>query len=104
MWSVMKISADLRGHLRIFAYCLVNRTLDLEILPQSIDYSAIFEEPSAMEQAIAIWTNVISLDESGRVVNCEAANQRVAQYIRSYIDPGYEVLPPFADWELELAL
>ena len=100
----MKISSDLRSQLRFFAYFLVNRTLDLEILPRHFDYSAIFQEPSALEQAIAIWTNVVDLDESGRVMNSGQANQRAAQYIRSYVDPEYEVHPPFDDWELELAL
>jgi hypothetical protein len=31
------------------------------------------------------------------------AERRVAQYIRSLIDPRYEADPPFEDWELELA-
>ena len=100
----MKMSSDLRGHLRLFAYFLASRTLNLEILPASIDYSAIFAEPSALEQAFAIWANVISLDEQGQVLNAAAADRRVAQYIRSYVDPQHEVIPPFADWEVELPL
>ena len=98
----MKLGDELRGHLRMFAYFLANRTLDLEILPGNLDYSAIFEEPSALEQVFAIWINIVELDDSGGVLNSAMANRRVAQYIRSYIDSKYVVVPPFTDSETEL--
>jgi hypothetical protein len=90
--------------LRFLGYFLANRTLALDVLPEGVDYSAVFVEPSALEQALAIWANVLDLDETGAPRNAPAARRRMAQYIRSYVDPGYTVEPPFADWELELAV
>jgi hypothetical protein len=100
----MKISEDLRGHFRVFAYLLANGTLDLEVLPAGLDYADVFKEPSALEQAFAIWSNSIDLDGSGKVVNGALANRRAAQYIRGYVEPQYAVFPPFAEWELTLHL
>lgn len=99
----MRLSNDLRAELRLFAFYLANRTLCLEVL-RGLDYSPIFSEASALEQAVAIYANVLILDESGKVLNAAAAQHRAAQYIRSFIDPAYEVQPPFEDWELELPL
>jgi hypothetical protein len=89
--------------LRLFAFYLANRTLCLEVL-RGVDYSPIFSEASALEQAIAIYVNVLDLDEMGKVRNAGTSQRRTAQYIRSFLDPTYEVQPPFEDWELELPL
>jgi hypothetical protein len=97
----MRLSNELRGELRFFAFYLANRTLCLDVL-RGVDYSSIFSEASALEQAIAIYANVLDLDETGKVRNAGAAQRRAAQYIRSFLDPTYEVQPPFEDWELEL--
>lgn len=97
----MRLSNELRSELRFFAFYLVNRTLCLEVL-RGVDYSPIFSEASALEQAVAIYANVLDLDETGKVRNAGAAQRRAAQYIRSFLDPTYEVEPPFEDWELEL--
>jgi hypothetical protein len=97
----MRLSNELRAELRFFAFYLANRTLCLEVL-RGVDYSPIFSEASALEQAIAIYANVLDLDETGKVRNAGAAQRRAAQYIRSFLDPTYEVQPPFEDWELEL--
>jgi hypothetical protein len=99
----MRLSHDLRAELRLFAFYLANRTLCLEVL-RGVDYSPIFSEPSALEQAIAVYANVLDLDETGKVRDAEAAHRRAAQYIRSFLDPTYEVHPPFEDWELELPI
>ncbi|MGB2901794.1 MAG: hypothetical protein WBB89_21235 [Candidatus Acidiferrum sp.] len=98
----MKLSGNVRGQMRLFGFYLANRTLDLSVL-RGIDYSPIFSEASALEQTVAIFVNVLDLDEAGKILNASAAHRRAAQYIRSYIDPAYEVDPPFDDWELELA-
>lgn len=81
-----------------------NRSLDLNILPATVDYSVIFEEASALEMAFAIWANVISLDARGKVENGPEAIRRATQYIRSFVSPGYQVEPPLADWETELCV
>jgi hypothetical protein len=38
--------------------------------------------------------------ERGVVTNARHAEFRAAQYIRGYIDRGYEIEPPFEDWEI----
>ena len=62
----------------------------------------MIEEPSMLEQAYAIFANVIELNEEGEPVNAKHAEYRAAQYIRSYCDPKYVVSPPFEVWEQEL--
>jgi len=62
----------------------------------------MLESPSLMEQAYAIFANVIELSPDGLAVNAKYAEYRAAQYIRSYCDPAYVVNPPFEGWEVEL--
>lgn len=70
---------------------------------EGVDYLTLYgEEPSAIEQAFAIFANVIELDENGDVRNFTHAQKRAADYIRSYCDPAFTVSPPFEDWEVEL--
>jgi len=80
---------------------MANGTLSEPLLKQ-IDYKCIFEEPSALEMAYAIYANVLEFDENGQVLNAKHAERRAAQYIRSYMDSDYEVIPPFEDWEIAL--
>ena len=68
---------------------------------QGIDYSRIFQEPSALEAVYAIFVNVIELDESGNVLNAKWAEHRAAQYIRHYVT-GTPADPPIQAWEGEL--
>jgi hypothetical protein len=96
-----KLSPSFRYHLRTFSFWVANRTVGLPVL-EGIDYSCIFSEPSALEMAYAIYCNVLDLDDSGTVLNDRQAQQRAAQYIRSYCEPSYVVEPPFEVWELEL--
>jgi len=96
-----RLSEALRSELRHFAFYLGNRTLAFDILGH-VDDSVIFEEPSELETVFAIFGNVIELDGAGNIINPGAAMRRAAQYIRSYCDPNYEVIPPFEAWELEL--
>jgi len=60
------------------------------------------KEPSAIEQAYAIFVNVLEIDEKGKVTNRKHAEKRATDYLRSYCDPGFRVEPPFEDWEVAL--
>jgi hypothetical protein len=66
-------------------------------LLEGIDYSCIFGEPSALE-ACAIFANVLMFDNTGQVLNAKHAEKRAAQYIRAYVDPTYQIVPPLEDW------
>ena len=96
-----KLSHSVSGAVRQFSYWIANRTVGLPIL-EGIDYSCIFEEPSALEQTYAIFINILEVDENGNVTNAKHAEKRAAQFIRSYIDRNYTVDPPFEDWEVHL--
>jgi hypothetical protein len=70
---------------------------------EDVDYLRLYgSDPSAIEQAYAIFANVIELDASGKVLNATHAQRRATDYIRSYFDPAFRVDPPFEDWEVEL--
>lgn len=88
------------GAVRFFSFVLANGTVSQAIL-EGVDYSGIFEEPSAVEQIYAIFINVLEIDDQGRVIDSDKATERSAQYILSFIAGGH-VDPPFEDWELEL--
>lgn len=88
------------GAVRFFSFVLANGTVSTAIL-EGVDYSGIFEEPSAVEQIYAIFMNVLEVDDEGKVVDSHRATERAAQYIRSFIAGGHEE-PPFEEWELEL--
>ncbi len=97
----MKLGDSFSGAFRTFGFWLANGTVGHPLL-DDIDYSCIFREPSALEQAFAIFANVIELDESGKVLNHKHAERRAAQYIRTYVDSSYKVEPPFEGWEVHL--
>lgn len=96
-----KLSNDIRGVLRTFAFWLANGTVGHPLL-DGVDYTCIFNEPSELEQTMAIFANVIEFDEQGRVLNAKHAEQRAAQFIRSYVDVRYKVQPAFEGWVVEL--
>jgi hypothetical protein len=96
-----KLSHSVSGAVRQFSYWIANRTVGRPIL-EGIDYSCIFEEPSALEQTYAIFINILEVDENGNVTNAKHAEKRAAQFIRSYIDRSYVVDPAFEDWEVHL--
>jgi hypothetical protein len=96
-----KLGNSISGAFRTFGFWLANGTVGYPLLA-GIDYSCIFREPSALEQAMAIYANVLRVDEFDRALNPRAAEARSAQWIRSYVDRSYTVDPPFAHWELEL--
>ncbi len=96
----MKLSNSFSGALRTFAYFLASGThIDLE----GVDYLGLYgSEPSAIEAVFAIFANVIEMDPDGRVLNAREAEQRACASLRSYCDRGYEVDPPFEQWEIAL--
>src|SRR5262245_11482394 len=95
-----KLSPSVRGAVRQFAYWVANRRAGLPVL-EGVDYSAIFEEPSALETTFAVFCNVLEVDAEGVVTNFRAAERRAAEHIRQYCDPSYRPDPPLADWEVE---
>ena len=95
------LSRSVSGALRMFSFWLANGTVGMPLL-EGVDYACIFSEPSALEQAYAIFANVLEVDEDGAVTNARQAELRAAQFIRGYVDPAYAVEPPLADWEVAL--
>jgi hypothetical protein len=96
-----KLGDSVSGAFRTFGFWLANGTVGIPLL-EGIDYSCIFREPLALELTMAIYANVLRLDEAGQVLNPRAAERRAAQWIRSYVDRTDKVDPPFEDWEVAL--
>lgn len=97
-----KLSNDFSGALRTLGFWLANGTVGHPLL-EGVEYrQTMIEEPGMLEQALAIFANVIEFDEQGVPVNAKYAEFRAAQYIRSYCDPTYVVTPEFEEWEQEL--
>lgn len=99
----MKVSQYVSGAVRQFSMWFAKGTIGYPLL-EGIDYTGeiLKEESSFAEQAFAIFMNNLELDEDGSVTNYKYCEQRAAQYVRSYFDKDYVVLPPFALWECEL--
>lgn len=96
----MKLSNSFTGALRTFAYFMASGT---HFMLEGVDYLPLYgKEPSAIEQAYAIFANVLELDEHGQVLNAQRAQKRATDYVRAYCDPSFKVDPPYEDWELEL--
>jgi hypothetical protein len=88
--------------LRTFSYWVATGSVGHPLL-DGIEYRQVMlAEPSLMEQAYAIFANVIEFDQRGIPVNAKYAEYRAAQWIRRYCDAGYQVVPPFESWEVEL--
>ncbi len=96
----MKLSNSFCGALRTFSYFIASGT---HYQLEGINYLELFgNEPSAIERAFAIFANVIEMDENGTVLNKKYAEKRAVDYIRSYCDSDFKVVPPYEDWEIEL--
>ncbi|WP_378174084.1 hypothetical protein [Aquimarina sp. SS2-1] len=96
----MKLSNSFSGALRTFTYFIASGT---HYQLKGVEYLKLFgSEPSAIEQAYAIFANVIELDENGEVLNAKYAEKRAVDYIRSYCQSDFKVEPPYEDWEIEL--
>ncbi len=101
--GVMKVNTYVSGAVCRFAYWFAHGTLGHPML-EGISYvgEAMMEESSFVEQAFAIFMNNLQLDEEGRVLNFRYCEERAAQYIRSYFDRDYKIMPPLDEWEVEL--
>lgn len=94
------LSHSFSGALRTFAYFMASGT---QYTLEGINYLDLYgSEPSAIEQVYAIFANVLELDEAGRVMNAHYAQKRATDYLRAYCDPGFQVDPPYEDWETAL--
>lgn len=96
----MKLSNNFSGALRTFAYFMSSGT---HHMLEGVDYLPLYgNEPSAIEQAYAIFANVLELGENGQVLNARHAEKRATDYFRAYCDPNFKVHPLFEDWETKL--
>lgn len=96
----MKLSSSFNGALRTFAYFMASGS---HYMLEDVEYLSLYgSDPSAIEQAFAIYLNVIELDENGQVLNAKYAEKRATDYIKWYCVNDYVVEPPFEDWEREL--
>ncbi|BET65442.1 hypothetical protein ASA1KI_03600 [Opitutales bacterium ASA1] len=94
------VSHSVSGAVRTFSFWIANRSVGHPLL-EGVDYSSIFEEPSALEQVYAIYMNVLEFNERGEVTNAKHAERRAAQYILSYVT-GRRPKPEFEPWEVAL--
>jgi len=101
---VAQLSEDVRASFRFFAFYFANGTLAMDLL-EDFDYrSVVTAYGSALEQAFAIFANVLDVNEAGEVTNYGDAEYRAAQWIRRVCDGNFEIDPPLADWEIELPI
>ena len=97
----MKVNTYVKGAVRQFVYWFAHGTIGDSIL-NDIDYiSNLKEESSYAETAFIVFMNNLEFDDDNGVTNYKHAEFRAAQYIRSYFDSSYEVIPKFEEWEIE---
>jgi hypothetical protein len=95
--TIMKLSNEVSGALRTFTYFMASGT---HYMLNGVPYLELYgSEPSAIEQAYAIFVNVLEVDANGSVTNREHAEKRATDYLRSYCDPKFVMEPPLEDWE-----
>lgn len=83
----MKLSHSVSGAIRTFSYFMASGS---HYMLEGIDYLSLYgEEPSAIEQAYAIFINTLEIDEAGEVLNFTHAQKRATDYIRSYCDASF---------------
>jgi len=94
-----RVNISVSGALGQFSFWVANGTVGLPIL-EGIDYRPVLmTEPSAMQLLYAIFVNVLEVDDDGNVLNEKYAEQRAAQWLRSYIDRDYKMELPLEPWE-----
>jgi len=73
---VGQLPEDVRSCYRFFAFYLANGTLCLDLL-DGIDYRpALMQFGSTLEQVMAIFSNVLDVDQDGQVTNAGDAEWR----------------------------
>lgn len=96
-----RLSAGASGALRTFAYWIANGSLGQPVL-EGIDYwSEMRDSPSLLEQTVAIFANVLVLDDLGKPTNAKEAERRAAMWVRQYCT-GVPAEPPLEGWEVAL--
>lgn len=95
------LSKGLSGAFRQLGYWIGTGTVGYPLLEGIAWIPIAHDEPSLLEQALAIWANNIILDEEGNPTNAKHAEQRAAMYIREYCT-GTQAEPPLETWEVEL--
>lgn len=96
----MKLPNKVSGAFRTFAYFMSSGTHDML---EGVDYLDLYgSEPSAIEQAYAIFANVLEFDAEGNAINLRHAEKRATDSLRAYCDPSFKVEPPYEDWETAL--
>lgn len=98
--GMKRVSPSLSGSVRLFSFWVANGTVGHPLL-DDVDYTCIFEEPSALEATYAIFMNCLELDDEGMVLNAKAAERRAAEYILAYCT-GQQPEREFEQWEVEL--
>ena len=95
----MKISVDAQIAIRSFAQSLITGDFGPD---DSRDSRSQFflKEPSIVGQAMAVFLYRLELDQVGRVLNHDEAEDRVYQYIQWKCFPEEDPIVPFSDDEL----
>lgn len=100
---VPHLPVGVRSACRRFAVALTDGSLDPDLLTDLGDYRpALLQDSSILEMVIAVFTNLLEVDDDGAPLNEVAATHRAAQWVRQYFDPTYVVDPPLEPWETEL--
>ncbi|MHA3702361.1 DUF7677 family protein [Jatrophihabitans sp. YIM 134969] len=98
-----RLPSSVRAAVRDFAYALGSGTLDGNGLLRGIDYRPDFaKNANELQLVFAVFTNVLRVDDDGRVLNVAEASHRAAALVRRFHQPSFVVDPPFADWEISL--
>ena len=95
----MKLGTDIRNAIRWFTFALIAGHLGPDDSRYSRD-QLFLREPGIFGQAMAIFLYWLELDERGRVLNHEEAEQRVRQFIRWKCDARELPEQPFSNEEL----
>jgi hypothetical protein len=95
----MKISIDAQIAIRSFSQSLIAGDFGPD---DSRDGRSQFflKDPSIVGQAVSVFLYRLELDQDGRVLNHDEAEDRVHQFIRWTSCPAEEPDPPFSDDEL----
>ena len=81
---MQKLSESLNNAYCSFSLWFANGSVGDPVL-RGLDYRVIFTEPSGLQQAFAVYGNVLRMDDAGNVLNAKKAEMRAAQWIRQYI-------------------
>ncbi len=82
-----------------FADELGRDTLVPEVLGQVTYHDYLAGSGALLGDVLAVFTTLLRLDADEQVVNLAHTRWRTAQYVRAYVDPTYQVEPPFTEDE-----